>query len=208
MRRKARRFLPIGGCGLDRKPLQSLSPSVELIATTVSRRQSPMVGRAPFLPRPAISVYQPPADQGSSIRASWTTRRGRCRQPRDSASFRFRRFRPTAHRRVLCRPIPLRAIPPPLPLASGVEPLAGEAKRPVRWRTDSGRCRNDRAAASAGVDHTATDWRHYVAQGGGRSALPTSARARMRHRAGRGGRRGQPGGRLPAAAGAAAERRW
>jgi len=32
--------------------------------------------------------------------------------PSDSASFRFRRFRPTAHRRVLCRPIPLLAILP------------------------------------------------------------------------------------------------
>jgi hypothetical protein len=32
--------------------------------------------------------------------------------PSDSASFRFRRFRPTAHRRDLCRSIPLLAILP------------------------------------------------------------------------------------------------
>src|SRR5262245_57277892 len=39
---------------------------------------------------------------------------------------------------------------PPLHLASGGELLAGDAKPPVRRRTDSGRCRNDRVAASAG----------------------------------------------------------
>src|SRR6516162_3838422 len=37
---------------------------------------------------------------------------------------------------------------PPLHLASGVELLAGDAKPPVRRRTDSGRSRNDRVAAS------------------------------------------------------------
>jgi hypothetical protein len=39
---------------------------------------------------------------------------------------------------------------PPLHPASGVELLAGDAKPPVGRRTDSGRCRNDRVAASAG----------------------------------------------------------
>src|SRR5262252_678625 len=39
---------------------------------------------------------------------------------------------------------------PPLHLASGVELLAGDAKPPVRRRTDSGRCRTDRVAANAG----------------------------------------------------------
>src|SRR5262249_6229684 len=37
-----------------------------------------------------------------------------------------------------------------LRLASGVELLADDAKPPVRRRTDSGKCRNDRVAASAG----------------------------------------------------------
>src|SRR5215813_12420688 len=43
---------------------------------------------------------------------------------------------------------------PPLHLASGVELLAGNAKPPVRGRTDSGRCRNDRVAQVLAVDVT------------------------------------------------------
>jgi hypothetical protein len=37
-------------------------------------------------------------------------------------------------------------IVPPRHMASGVGLLAGDAKPPVRRRTDSGRCRNDRVA--------------------------------------------------------------
>src|SRR5262249_35296594 len=43
---------------------------------------------------------------------------------------------------------------PPLHLASGGELLAGDAKPPVRRRTDSGRCRNDRVAQVLAVDVT------------------------------------------------------
>src|SRR5262249_42336607 len=60
----------------------------------------------------------------------------------DSASPRF----VSAHTASRDPPVIL----PPLHLASGVELLAGDAKPPVRRRTDSGRFRNDRVAASAG----------------------------------------------------------
>src|SRR5215470_5465819 len=64
----------------------------------------------------------------------------------DSASPRF----VSAHTASRDPPVTLS----PLHLASGGELLACDAKPPVRGRTDSGRCRNDRVAQVLAVDVT------------------------------------------------------
>jgi hypothetical protein len=101
--------------------MQKMETAVHQRAGTVGSKNQKIAHRAarPSVPAPIQKMSEtlgPPNHPNIPRRCATMGSLARCEPiahrffPSDSASFRFRRFRPTAYRRVLCRPIPLLTI--------------------------------------------------------------------------------------------------